>query len=665
MYREKRQSPRLSRFVLLLITLSFYCAFGASAAEQKFALVLANADYVDPRLKLENPINDGKLMASTLQKMGFKTWQLQNFSKAQFNQKLAQIVKHLQLAQDQDGPIVFSLFYAGHGIQYDRVNYLVPTDSTLMSESNINEQHLYSELVSLQTVTRAIAKLDNAINIVILDACRDLPFAELNNQIGGWTDIVEPGFFVAFGTGPGEQAFDGTGQQNSVFVNALVNHIGTPNLSLGQLFQRVRVDVMAATHQLQVPQESNRSVYDFKFVHDADSVVVQDQTESHWINQAWRLTILFICLGMFIAIVFFKIANRKIFRPRLLLAIGSASIIILVVSGPNFLPMRDSDGFESHVSNDGSEVKRKAENLPQTERLATAKDNSAERSLTRKSPVSSQFPFTDTEQDGQNPQAKVVEPFSQKVSQDNKPADGIKTVAFNQKEYIQRLLNQMVTMEAGPMQLGSNQGNAHSKPVVNVFAEKFQIMALEMTNNLYLSCAEFGPCDDLDVPQADRQRPISNVSFKQVTEQFLPWLNSLSEITFALPTELQWEYAAKRNNLDPFNQALLRGEVTANCTDCRGKSFGLRSAPVGTYTATPTGLFDVLGNVAEFTSSCWTPNYQTQYYGEPWPNLHHCDEVVVRGGAWHQSAQEISSVLRQKIAKFQRSSAIGFRLVIN
>ena len=104
-------------------------------------------------------------------------------------------------------------------------------------------------------------------NIVILDACRDLPFYELAGEdVSGWTDLVKPNFFVAFGTAPGSKALDGTGAVNGLFTQAIVEHIHLPNQNLSQLFQNVRRQVMQSSLGYQVPQETNQATYDFYFV---------------------------------------------------------------------------------------------------------------------------------------------------------------------------------------------------------------------------------------------------------------------------------------------------------------------------------------------------------------------------------------------------------------
>jgi len=228
----------------------------------KLALVIGNQNYLQQHLVLENPINDATAVDKKLRQLGFSTQLVVDLTKNEFHLAIKQFMQRARKLERQGKELITLVYYAGHGIQFDRVNYLVPVDNQLMSMPTIDETNLESQLFSLKLATDHLATLNAELNIVILDACRDLPIAELNGKIGGWADVVQKDFFVAFGTAPGAKALDGGNRQHGLFTQALLEQLEQPGLSLSQLFQGVRKRVMAASNNAQIPQESNQARID-------------------------------------------------------------------------------------------------------------------------------------------------------------------------------------------------------------------------------------------------------------------------------------------------------------------------------------------------------------------------------------------------------------------
>jgi len=267
--------------VLFMLTASVF-AFNSQASTKiessnelpnpelaKFAFIMGNQNYHDDNLDLNNPVNDANAMNEKLQALGFDTIVLRDAFKQHFNVRFKEFIKKVRIAKREDKKVVTLFFYAGHGIQFDTINYLVPVETLLMqSEGDITRHDIRQEFISLKQVTSRLATLESLTNIVILDACRDSPIAELAGQTGGWADVVEKDFFVAFGTGPGAKALDGkaTKQGNGLYTAAIIEHIETQGLNLSQLFQMVRKDVIKSSSGAQVPQESSRATIDFYFV---------------------------------------------------------------------------------------------------------------------------------------------------------------------------------------------------------------------------------------------------------------------------------------------------------------------------------------------------------------------------------------------------------------
>ena len=163
------------------------------------------------------------------------------------------------------GPDTVALvFYAGHGIQVDGENYLVPVDIDPKREADIPLQ-----AVRLNDLLNTLNSVPNKKRIVMLDACRNNPFPAISASTGRGLAMVDtksgaPGTFISYSTSPGAEAEDGTGR-NSPYTTALLNVAREPGLAIEEVFKRVRVSVNDATQGRQVPWESSSLTTDFRF----------------------------------------------------------------------------------------------------------------------------------------------------------------------------------------------------------------------------------------------------------------------------------------------------------------------------------------------------------------------------------------------------------------
>ena len=215
---------------------------------KRVALVIGNGSYARFG-QLPNPKRDAEKIAQTLRDVGFnKVTIAEDLSNEAFNEALH------QFAGDADGADWAVIYYAGHGIEIDNKNYLIPVDAKLASDRDVA-----FEAVPLERVTAALDGV-KGMRLVILDACRENPFAaamtktSATRAIGQGLAQVEPesGTLVAYSARAGQVAQDGNGE-NSPFVLALDSRIRTPGLEIGKLFRLVRDDVLAATGNVQEP----------------------------------------------------------------------------------------------------------------------------------------------------------------------------------------------------------------------------------------------------------------------------------------------------------------------------------------------------------------------------------------------------------------------------
>lgn len=238
--------PGLHRLVLaLFLVLMCQPAF----AEKRVALVLSNSAYQNVA-PLPNPINDGALIAATLKDAGFDV--------VDFRRDLPALETRRALrdfadrARDAEIAVVY---YAGHGIEVDGANYLIPVDARLERDTDV-----YDEAFSLDRVLIAIEPAKK-LRLVILDACRDNPFAKTmkrtvaSRAIGQGLAKVEPtspNVLIAYSAKAGSTAADGDGR-NSPFTSALSKHLTTPGLDVRRAFGYVRDDVLKSTNNRQEP----------------------------------------------------------------------------------------------------------------------------------------------------------------------------------------------------------------------------------------------------------------------------------------------------------------------------------------------------------------------------------------------------------------------------
>jgi hypothetical protein len=245
---------RSMKLLVLALALCLAAAAPVRAEDGKrLALVIGNSDYESSPLK--NPVNDASDMGKMLSSLGFEV-----IARLNANQK--QMEDAIRLFQGKLTKESMGLFFfAGHGMQVAGVNYLIPIGAKISQESDIKY-----ESVDAGRVLDAMHNAGNPLNIVILDACRDNPFARsYRSSSKGLARMDAPtGTFIAYATAPGDTASDGDGR-NGVFTKYMLEYMPTPNLEVDKVLKKVRVSVMRETNKRQVPWQSSSLTGDFFF----------------------------------------------------------------------------------------------------------------------------------------------------------------------------------------------------------------------------------------------------------------------------------------------------------------------------------------------------------------------------------------------------------------
>ena len=228
--------------------------------QKRIALIIGNADY--PLGRLANPVNDAKDVGKKLKSLGFKTMIRTNEHRGKTRESVAEFCKQAK----QYDAILF--YYAGHAIQDQGVNFLVPINAKIESRADIED-----ECISLNWILRKMNETGVKTKIIVLDACRDNPVVNSWEQDSrGFSpeglsamNSVPEGTFLVYSAQAGKKAKDGVGSRNSPYTNALLKVLDIPMLPIHDVFHRVKNIVAKQTQNTQIPSQTDNLLGDFYF----------------------------------------------------------------------------------------------------------------------------------------------------------------------------------------------------------------------------------------------------------------------------------------------------------------------------------------------------------------------------------------------------------------
>lgn len=233
-------------------------AQAATSRSRRVALVIGNAQYAQS--PLANPENDARLIASTLKALGFDVDARFNLKGSEFRRALRDFGRTME---DDDSASVF--YYAGHGMQIDKRNYLLPVDLNLRDEGEVKDEAIDLEEALLGRIDRVRPRA----RIFIIDACRDNPFsvrATRSVRVSrGLAETAAPGALIAFSAAPGRVAEDGPPGTNSVYTRHLAQEMRTEGVEVEEMLKNVRVKVLRETQERQIPWVNTSMVVNFVF----------------------------------------------------------------------------------------------------------------------------------------------------------------------------------------------------------------------------------------------------------------------------------------------------------------------------------------------------------------------------------------------------------------
>ena len=620
-------------------------------SEDRTALIIGNSNYNYSPLR--NPVNDARAMAQALDAIGFDVILKLDASFQETRRAMIEFGDRL----DRGGVGLF--YYAGHGVQVVGRNYLIPIGADIK-----REDHVEAEAVDLQQVLGRMGGAGNRLNIVILDACRNNPFARsFRDARQGLAQPTAPsGTFIAYATGPGEVAADGDGK-NSIYTAALLRTLREPGLKLEDVFKQVRASVQTGTDNSQVPWTSSSIVGDFYFLlpEDQDSAT-EPGNRSKADNLFWESireskdpADFGDYLDQFPNGTFVGLAERK------LAALSKATSASSEPSAPAFtVDGSDQTLFALKNANVRSEPSTSGDKIAtlNSGTSVAVTGEVAGRDWLRVRLDDGRTGYVYDRLLGERQVASVAGPVAQAIAK-AEPGQTFRDCPE---------CPEMVVIPGGSFMMGSptsesgRQDDESPQHRVTIKAP-FAIGKYEVTFAEWDACVAAGGCARRpgDNGWGRGNQPVIGVNWNDA-QQYAQWLSQKTGHTYRLPSEAEWEYAARASTRTARPWGASIGQAAANCDGCGSQWDGKQTAPVGSFPANGFGLHDMLGNLWEWTEDCWNSNYLgAPEDGGAWKNGD-CDRRVLRGGSWFGSPRCVRSADRCWDETDGRYSDYGFRI---
>ena len=224
--------------------------------QARIALVIGNGRYAE--FPLNNPENDARLVAQTLRTLDFDVTEHLNLNARDFKRVLRDFARRMD-----DDQVACVFYYAGHGVQINARNYLLPVDIAVRDEAEVRDEAIDLQEALLSRVDRVRPRA----RIFIIDACRNDPFAAhgLPRKANGLAEMAAPGALIAFSAAPGGVAEDGPIGGNSIYTRALATELRSVGVEVEDMLKTVRIKVLRDTAQRQIPWVNTSMVVNFMF----------------------------------------------------------------------------------------------------------------------------------------------------------------------------------------------------------------------------------------------------------------------------------------------------------------------------------------------------------------------------------------------------------------
>lgn len=609
--------------------------------EPRIALVVGNGRYGEGNGILENAPNDARAVAEALSRIGFSGVRADgdDFSvdlstpgvSPLLNLDNTKMMKALKaMARFSPGVKQAVIFYAGHGIEAEGENYLIPVGAKL--------EHITDAKFEAQALTTVLGSIEKAteLRLVILDACRNNPFRTRlfrgRGASGGLSRVEPPeNMLVAYSARHGLLASDGEkGSINSPFSKALLTHIESPGLEIVQLFRKVQSSVKTATNGAQLPH------------------------------------------------LYGSLGEEQVY---LVPPGGAGNQSTSSVTSP------DKPGFVVE-SPQSQRRPPPSSNLPNFS-VALGVVAAAAAVLTiewfgksRTTPTATETPVTGIEKKAATPASLACSGVEVDVLGKGRrclePENAVNREfedCFTTSKGTQVCIP-LVLLPKGSYPRGSESGEPNEKPVRSVtIGYHIAVGKFEVTFNDWDACVEDGGCTYRPETKWGRGRlPVHSICWNDVVVQYLHWLNAklgnVKNARYRLLKEAEWEYAARAGTTgnywfgDEITSVQARFAYRGGSYSYKGSEDDYRPVDVGSYPPNGFGLYDMHGNLWEWVQDCYAASYvSVPTNGAAASEVKDCLRVR-RGGSWSNTAKGIRSSMRhgEMPDNRGRSTYTGFRL---
>ncbi len=619
------------------LLLFFFClSLQSVAAAERVALVIGNGTYKNSPLK--NPVNDANSIARALQALGFDVIKGINLNRKEIRTKIRSFGNVLKTAKTG------LFYYAGHGVQYNGDNYLIPVNADINEEYEIKD-----EAISASAVLRSMENAGNPVNIVILDACRNNPFSRsFRSSTRGLTKMDGPsGSLIAYATAPGKVAADGSGN-NGLYTQYLLEYMNSPGLKLEEVFKKVRIAVSKDTAGQQVPWENSSLMGDFYFTgkqtannkaavdsFDKYEKAIWNEVKKSPSKEMYEAYLLDYPNGHYSRIARIKVKQYQLQKKQ----------------NPHLAKLTiQSNIAGSTLSINGRKTDQTELNLkPGKYKIEVSK--AGYQSYIRQLQLKAESERLIYAQLKKIPQSLSMATTSRTSAKQLKAAPSTPALAVI-KEKITGM--KLINIPSGCFLMGSKSPIRNEEPIHSVcFSNNFYIGKYEVTQGQWQALMgdnpsyfyKKGKCTDKDCP-------VENVSWYGI-QRFINKLNNMTGEKYRLPTEAEWEYACRD-----------KGQNQTACTDNPSDSIAWsisnsenRTHQVGLKQSNQSGLYDMIGNVKE-----WVQDWYDFHYYHKSPKLDPSGPSTgsartIRGSSWNDTRP-----LRMANKAGKSYSYLGFRL---
>ncbi|GAB6051211.1 hypothetical protein JCM17960_00310 [Magnetospira thiophila] len=668
-------------------------AFAAPAqAEKRVALVIGINDYRHLP-SLNNAETDAKGMASKLRSLGFDVT-------LKLNARQRDLYRALDAFEGKlSGGATGLVFYAGHGIQADGHNYLIPTDADVEVESD-----LAAEALPAERILAAMERAGNPMNIIILDACRDNPLPKRSRSAArGLTVLNMPrgakGTAILYAAGPNQTAQDGDPGGHGLFTGALLKAMGQPGLKLEEIFKQVSREVVEATGGRQRPWSLASLQGDFYFMPGAANksaatksgnnaeIVFWQSIQSSKQASDYEAYLSQYPDGAFTALARSRAAQYKpqqvatlppepqpAPRPSYRVQAMDETLFVVKTANVRSEPSATSDklglldagrpvGVTGRTEISGATWYRVA--------LANGEAGYVYGSLLGEREPTPVRPAAPVRTGNLSPGNTFRDCENALVATAGR---SVPSGVFCGPE--------MVVIPSGSFQMGSNGGDGDEKPVhrVNIgyqfavgkfevtrgqFAEFVRATGYDAGNSCYVFEGSWKKVDGKSwrnpgFSQTD-SHPVACVDWS-AAKAYVKWLSGKSGQRYRLLSESEWEYVARAGTTTTYSWGNSAGSGNANCDGCGSRWDNKETAPVGSFRANPFGVHDMHGNVWEWVQDCSQDSYANAPTDGRARTIGDCRVRVLRGGSWDVKPRFLRSANRVRVSSGDRGDYYGFRI---